>query len=124
MSAGLAHEIRNPIGAMRLQAENALAKNVVEVNVTATIENEQLKIAVEDSGSGVPDELKEKIFEPFVSSRSNGTGLGLAIARQIVEAHRGTLYCINGRIGTRLEIRLPRCELCHPLSSTRSNLLT
>jgi signal transduction histidine kinase len=53
------------------------------VKITAAIGNGQLEIAVEDSGSGVPDELKEKIFEPFVSSRSNGSGLGLAIAREI-----------------------------------------
>jgi Histidine kinase-, DNA gyrase B-, and HSP90-like ATPase len=52
------------------------------VKVTAKKENGQLEIAVEDSGSGVPEELREKIFEPFVSSRSNGSGLGLAIARE------------------------------------------
>jgi len=78
--------------------------------VTARTANGQLEIAVEDSGSGVPDELKEKIFEPFVSSRSSGSGLGLAIAREIVEMHGGTLRCKNGRIGARFEIRLPRRE--------------
>ena len=67
------------------------------VKVTAKKENGQLEIAVEDSGSGVPEELREKIFEPFVSSRSNGSGLGLAIAREIIEAHGGTLLCVNGR---------------------------
>jgi signal transduction histidine kinase len=81
------------------------------VKVTAAIENDHLQIAVEDSGPGVPDELKEKIFEPFVSSRSSGSGLGLAIAREIVEAHGGTLRCVNGCIGARFEIRLPRREL-------------
>jgi signal transduction histidine kinase len=203
MSAGLAHEIRNPIGAMRLQAENALAKGDMEgyqkacrmilrdisrlddllerllamvrldrltikptkirpwiedcltqfrnlpgdplkeiqapetewpfddhqlsralsnlvanalqhippdgwVKVTAGIENSRLEIAVEDSGPGVPDELKEKIYEPFASYRSDGTGLGLAIARQIVEAHGGTLRCTTGRGGARFEIQLPQ----------------
>ena len=77
------------------------------VKVTAKKENGQLEIAVEDSGSGVPEELREKIFEPFVSSRSNGSGLGLAIAREIIEAHGGTLLCVNGRIGARFEIRMP-----------------
>jgi signal transduction histidine kinase len=217
MSAGLAHEIRNPIGAMRLQAENALSKDVVEgyqkacrgmlqnigrlddllerllaivrldrltirptkirpwieeciapfrsaaartvidvesaetewsfdeqqlsralhdlaanavqhtppkgwVKVAAAIENDQLQIAVEDSGPGVPDELKEKIFEPFVSSRSSGSGLGLAIAREIVEAHGGTLRCANGCIGARFEIRLPRRELLIFLPTSQLHL--
>jgi signal transduction histidine kinase len=80
------------------------------VKVTAAIENGQLEIAVEDSGPGVPDELKEKIFEPFVSSRSSGSGLGLSIGREIVEAHGGTLRCVNGCVGARFEIRLPRRE--------------
>jgi signal transduction histidine kinase len=77
------------------------------VKVTAKKENGQLEIAVEDSGSGVPEELREKIFEPFVSSRSNGSGLGLAIAREIIEAHGGTLLCVPGSIGARFEIRMP-----------------
>jgi signal transduction histidine kinase len=81
------------------------------VKVTTAIENDQLEIAVEDSGPGVPGELKGKIFEPFVSSRSEGSGLGLAIAREIAEAHGGTVRFVNGRIGARFEIRLPRREL-------------
>ncbi len=74
----------------------------------AAIENGWLRVSVEDSGPGVPDDLKKKIFEPFVSSRSEGSGLGFAIAREIVEAHGGTLRCVNGRKGARFEIRLPR----------------
>jgi signal transduction histidine kinase len=80
------------------------------VKVTAAVADGQLEISVEDSGSGVLDELKEKIFEPFVSSRSEGSGLGLAIAREIVEAHGGTLRCINGLKGARFAIRLPHSE--------------
>ena len=59
------------------------------VKVAAAIADDQLEIAVEDSGPGVPDELKTKIVEPLVSSRSKGSGLGLAIVREIVEAHGG-----------------------------------
>jgi two-component system NtrC family sensor kinase len=77
------------------------------VKVTAKKQNGRLEIAVEDSGPGVPEELREKIFEPFVSSRSNGSGLGLAIAREIIEAHGGTLLCVNGSVGARFEIRMP-----------------
>ena len=77
------------------------------VKMAAVVTDGQLEISVEDSGSGVPDERKEKIFEPFVSSRSEGIGLGLAIAREIVEAHGGTLRCGNGLKGARFEIRLP-----------------
>ncbi|MBV8278243.1 MAG: HAMP domain-containing histidine kinase [Verrucomicrobia bacterium] len=202
MSAALAHEIRNPIGAMRLQAENALAKtndnvqqqtyrnilreiarlddllerllavvrldkltirrisirhwlqecinrfsgaspavtlemaaaeiewpidehqmgrvldNLVAnalrhspdggwVLVTAEQRDRFCFLAVEDSGPGVAEEFREKVFEPFASFRSNGTGLGLAIAREIVEAHGGTISCTQGAEGARSEARLP-----------------
>jgi two-component system, NtrC family, sensor histidine kinase HydH len=80
------------------------------VKLSAAVSNGQLEVSIEDSGAGVPDELKEKIFEPFFSTRCEGSGLGLAIARQIVEAHGGTLRCLNGIKGARFEMRLPRRE--------------
>lgn len=70
-------------------------------------EGRGLLLAVEDSGPGVPEAEREKIFEPFVTTRADGTGLGLNIARQIVEAHGGTLRCISGGSGARFEITLP-----------------
>lgn len=48
-------------------------------------------IEVHDNGPGVPDELRQRIFLPFVSTKSNGTGLGLAICQKIVHAHGGQL---------------------------------
>lgn len=50
-----------------------------------------IQISVSDNGPGVPDEEKEKIFEPFFTSRADGTGLGLAIVRQIIEEHGGDI---------------------------------
>jgi len=50
-----------------------------------------VEIAVEDDGPGVPAELRERLFQPFVSSKQDGTGIGLAISRKIVEEHGGTL---------------------------------
>ena len=46
---------------------------------------------VADDGPGVPPDLVERIFEPFVSTKTTGIGLGLAISRRIVEAHRGRI---------------------------------
>ncbi|WP_134703175.1 PAS domain-containing sensor histidine kinase [Ammoniphilus sp. YIM 78166] len=48
-------------------------------------------ISVSDNGPGIPEELKESIFEPFVTSKKNGTGLGLAICKQIMEKNIGDL---------------------------------
>ena len=56
---------------------------------------DMLRIEVGDNGPGIPENERERIFEPFYTTRADGTGLGLAIARQIVETHRGRL-----RVGT------------------------
>lgn len=53
--------------------------------------NGRVVVEVEDNGSGIPEELREKIFTPNFSTKSSGTGLGLAIAKKIVEAHNGTI---------------------------------
>ncbi len=56
---------------------------------------EALRIAVIDSGPGIPPGELERIFEPYVSSKSSGLGMGLAIARSIVQAHGGRLWAEN-----------------------------
>ncbi|WP_428530650.1 sensor histidine kinase [Rhodopila sp.] len=50
-----------------------------------------LSFIVEDSGAGVPPEMTDRLFEPFVTGRPDGTGLGLAIARELIDAHGGRL---------------------------------
>jgi len=50
---------------------------------------------VEDSGPGVPAELKEQIFNPFVTTKKSGVGLGLAIVSKIVDAHGGSLKLVS-----------------------------
>jgi two-component system NtrC family sensor kinase len=48
-------------------------------------------VIVHNTGSGIPAELRERIFQPFFTTKARGTGLGLAIARQIIDAHRGRI---------------------------------
>jgi two-component system sensor histidine kinase FlrB len=68
----------------------------------------QVDLVVVDNGPGVEDLLREKIFEPFYTSRAKGTGLGLAVVRSIAEAHGGTAWVksIVGH-GSQFGIRLP-----------------
>jgi len=66
-------------------------------------------LEVEDNGPGIPEEMRERIFEVFYSSRGGGTGLGLPIARQIIERHGGVIELESEEgEGTRFTIRLPR----------------
>ena len=65
-------------------------------------------VAVEDSGAGIPDEARERLFRPFFTTKSHGTGLGLASSRAIAESHEGSLDAedVAGG-GTRFCLRLP-----------------
>lgn len=207
LSAGLAHEIRNPIAAMRLKAENALASDdparkagaleiilqqvarldallrdlldmtnagepkLAEIelarfltatlethrelaaakNVTLTLgtsnddhplacfdrfqmqraldnlilnaiqntppggrvtldavrQGDALRLRVTDTGTGVAAELRERLFEPFITARADGTGLGLAIVREIARAHGGEARLVASDHPTTFEIELP-----------------
>ncbi|NDC79674.1 MAG: GAF domain-containing protein [Verrucomicrobia bacterium] len=65
-------------------------------------------LSVQDSGQGMPREIADRLFEPFLSRRPGGTGLGMALVRRTVEAHGGSLRVDSkpGK-GTQVEIRLP-----------------
>jgi signal transduction histidine kinase len=82
-------------------------------SITITIEQSkanpnEVLITVSDTGMGIPEEKKEKIFEPFYSTRAQGLGLGLAIVKSIVQAHGGTIEEVGeyGR-GAKFVIALP-----------------
>jgi len=68
----------------------------------------EVLFAVEDEGPGVPGNMRERLFAPFVTSRGeSGTGMGLYMARLIVEEHRGTISCFDrAGGGTRFEVKL------------------
>jgi signal transduction histidine kinase len=207
LAAGLSHEIRNPIAAMRLKAENALATNdegrrilalqsilqqvgrldgllrdllamtqrrepkLAEIDLAAFLErtadahrelaaskgvklvvgpappaaapvlfdaeqmhraldnlilnaientpaggsidvaaercSDRLCLRVRDTGHGVPEDIRDRLFEPFVTGRLEGTGLGLALVREIARAHAGEARLVPTSQGTEFEIEVP-----------------
>jgi len=70
-----------------------------------------VQIDVTNYGVGIPIDLQERVFEPFFTTKPRGTGLGLAIARQVTEAHGGTIKLVSdGRAATTFVVELPRAE--------------
>src|SRR5262245_2237000 len=65
-------------------------------------------IQVLDNGIGVPDSILDKIFEPFVTTRTDGSGLGLAIAGDVIRLHHGRVCCHQRKSGTCMEMILPQ----------------
>ena len=83
-----------------------------EVRLEVHPNGRQIELAVADSGPGVPAELRGRVFEPFFTTREEGIGLGLAIARQIVEAHGGTIELgESGSGGARFAVILPAASI-------------
>jgi len=70
-----------------------------KIAITSYAVDNQICIAVSDSGPGVPEEIKEKIFDPFFTTTPDGSGIGLSIAQRIVTDHNGTLTVVSGELG-------------------------
>jgi signal transduction histidine kinase len=66
-----------------------------------------VRVAVQDSGAGIPADRLESIWSPYVTHKAGGTGLGLAIARQAVEAHGGTVFARSGAGTTEVGFTVP-----------------
>jgi two-component system, NtrC family, sensor histidine kinase HydH len=96
--------ITNAIQAMQAQAGSS--EKTLRVAIEQEMSNGEPGVAVfvEDTGPGVPPELREQIFNPFVTSKKDGVGLGLSIVAKIVDDHRGTI---------RLEENMPRGARFH-----------
>lgn len=69
-------------------------------------EGQTIAIDVEDTGSGIPPEILDRIFDPFLTTKEKGSGLGLSVAQRIVALHEGTLIAERRPSGTRFTITL------------------
>jgi len=93
-----------------------LANNAIQamgeggtLTLSSEVDGSWVDIVIEDNGPGIDEETRERIFEPFYTTRANGTGLGLAVVQAVARAHQGELW-LDSRPGkgSRFGIRLPR----------------
>jgi signal transduction histidine kinase len=116
VAQAIANLIRNAVQAMQgcPLREVTLSAREARLRTADGARRGFIVLAVEDTGPGIPAEARERIFNPFFTTREEGTGLGLAIVHRIVDAHGGMTACAEstrsaaGRgTGARLELSLP-----------------
>lgn len=77
------------------------------IRIDAENEKGMLRIKIWDNGPGIPDTVKDKIFNPFFTTKNTGTGLGLAMVKRVVEAHAGTIFFESDEKGTLFIFEIP-----------------
>ena len=85
------------------------------VRVDGAVEDGAVAVAIEDSGPGVDDATRRRLFEPLVTTKQKGIGLGLALVKRIVERHEGTVSYEPRGHGARFVVRLPKAGENAPL---------
>jgi signal transduction histidine kinase len=105
-------------------AEAVQESLVKEVAISTSLlgTRDGVEIVVADTGPGIDQELKEKLFLPYFSTKKRGTGLGLAIVGRIIEEHHGSIRVEeNSPIGARFVVELPLVNGAPLETSLQSN---
>jgi len=101
----------NAVQASPANAEVRVEASVLEADQMpfgAGFETGSIAVRVSDEGAGIPDEIRERLFDPFFTTREGGTGLGLAVVHRAIEAHRGLVFFDSSPGSTRFTVILPR----------------
>ncbi len=93
------------------QAIAGTGRETGRVRVALHREGDYLVLDVDDDGPGIPQEMRQTIFDPYVTTKTDGTGLGLAIVKKIVVEHGGTIAAAESPLGgARIRVRLPASD--------------
>lgn len=98
--------------ALEAMAPDEVWPRRVKLRTRSVARGASVQFRVSDTGPGIPDQLRSRIFDAFVTSRPEGTGLGLAISRTIVESHGGEIILEDSSDGeTTFSFTVPRCAV-------------
>ncbi|MCB0332248.1 MAG: GHKL domain-containing protein [Bdellovibrionales bacterium] len=103
---GDAHALRQVLHNLFRNACQAMSGNG-EIRCAVLGNEKWCILKVRDTGPGIPAEVRESLFEPFVTTKNEGTGLGLAVVDQIVKQHKGSIRIDNLSSGAEIEILFP-----------------
>lgn len=110
-------------GALRNLIDNSIQASPQGVNVEVSINrrDDSIVIDVKDDGQGIEESLRDKIFEPFFTSKMQGTGLGLAVVKSVIGAHQGTVKLMPSEQGAHFHLTLPLADVIES-AQVRSNV--
>ena len=95
-----------------LNAADVVPKPDGQISIAARPVDDGVEIVIEDNGGGIAPSVRDRLFEPFVTTKDvgKGTGLGLAVCRGLVESAGGTINVEEGELGARFVVTLPAAE--------------
>jgi len=99
--------VRNAIESLASRDDGKVSIRLGAIEQAVESEH-RVMLSVEDNGPGIPEDMLDKLFEPYATSKSQGSGLGLAVVKRIIEEHSGILYAENrSEGGARIVVQLP-----------------
>jgi two-component system nitrogen regulation sensor histidine kinase NtrY len=111
--------VKNAIESIEARGAEGAATPPGRIRVSVIQQQDRAVVVVEDNGIGLPQQGRERLTEPYVTTRTKGTGLGLAIVKKIMEDHQGELMLDDGESGgARVSLALAASE---PRSAQRSD---
>ena len=108
MSMAISNLIQNSVESIN-EHKTKNQKFIGKIKLSIYFKKNYVYIKIEDNGGGLPKNFpKNKILEPYITTKKNGTGLGLAIVLRIIEEHSGNFFIKDNKVGTSTLIELPR----------------
>lgn len=102
----LVNLFKNAVEAM----EHTPAPRILKIETSTTPEN-MIQVSVSDTGHGVPESFRSKLFTPFATSKKTGLGIGLSLSRSLIQASDGIMWFLpHARQGATFHIQLPACQ--------------
>jgi signal transduction histidine kinase len=112
------HKIERALQNLFRNAVESMETKGGEIRISAQEFPDYIEIALRDNGPGIPEEIQERLFEPFVShGKQGGTGLGMSITKSVIDAHQGRLSFETGPDGTTFYLHLPKANVINRLRS-------
>jgi len=98
-------------GRVQLEVSSLAPEDLPQaVSFGVEFESGAAAVRVTDEGSGIPPEVRDRLFEPFTTTKQGGTGLGLPVVHRAIEAHRGLVFVDSDGHGTRFTVLLPNSQ--------------